>query len=90
MKVNEIKVNKPGNAFEIFKQYVYDYLKEGYQFEEGENSELEVALKNAENFDDIEEAINDYWGWEDEQTVWMLASFIENVYIKGKTKYQYD
>ena len=88
MKVNEIKVNKPGNAFEIFKQYVYDYLMENDQIEKGDKTE--TALANAKDFDDIEEAVGNYWGWEDEQTVWMLASFIENVYIKGKTKYQYD
>lgn len=86
MKVNEIKANMPGSAFETFKQYVYDYLMENGQIEEGDKTE--TAIKNAKDFSGIEEAINDYWGWEDEQTVYMLASFIKNVYIKGKTKYQ--
>jgi hypothetical protein len=76
-----MNINNSSIRFDVFKQYVYDYLKNSDQIEDGDATE--VALKNAENFDDIEEAINDYWGWEDEQTVWMLASFIENVYLKG-------
>lgn len=84
--ITENQLNEDMNAkFKTFKQYVYDYLKEADQMEDGD--ELDTALKNAKDFNDIEKAIGDYWGWEDEQTVWMLASFIQDIYIKGKTKY---
>lgn len=67
--------------FDVFKNYVYNYLKDSDQIEDGD--ELDIALKNAKDMNDIEQAIDDYWGWNDEQTVWMLASFINNVYLQG-------
>ena len=85
--LNEIKINQPGK-FETLRQYVYDYFKCSDQFEDGD--ELETSLQNAKTWDDIEDAVDRYWGWNDEQTVWLLSSIVRNLYLAGKTKYECD
>ena len=60
--------------FEDFKEYVYKNLKENGQFEYGEG--LERDIKSATGFYEIKDAIDRYWGWEDEQTVWLLEGYL--------------
>lgn len=60
-----------------FKQFVYDWLNKGFQFEN--QPEFEAKIQNAQSFDDIKNAIDEWWGWEDEQTVDMLEYFIKEV-----------
>jgi hypothetical protein len=36
------------------------------------------------------DAIDGYWVWNDEQTVYLLSEIIINLYLAGKTKYECD
>ena len=85
--LNEIKINSPGK-FETLRQYIYDYFKCSSQFEDGD--ETETSLRNAKTWDDIVDAIDGYWVWNDEQTVGLLSGIIIDLYLAGKTKYECD
>ena len=62
------KLNEDSSSFfNSFKQFVINYLKEGDQ---------DVDVSQTNSFDELKNKIDDYWGWGDEQTVWMLESFI--------------
>jgi len=70
----EAFINNPGGTvpFNVFRDFVQKWL---------ENGEQNADVSKTTSFDELQDIIDDYWGWEDEQTVWMLSSFIESILI---------
>ena len=74
------KLNEDQSFFNIFKNFVNDYLQ---------NSDQDVDVSNATSFDELKQIIDDYWGWEDEQTMWMLEKFIKNHFDRDQIIYMF-
>ena len=68
-------IENQNDFFQSLKNFVIDYLQEGDQ---------DVDVSNAQSFDELKQIIDDYWGWEDEQTFWMLDKFIKSYYDKDQ------
>jgi hypothetical protein len=68
-----MKVNNPNLTLDAFKQYVQNYMNEAGQDD--------VDVSGAQSFDDVKSIIDEYWGWYDEQTVYLLSGFIEEILV---------
>jgi hypothetical protein len=68
-------IENQNDFFQSLKNFVIDYLQEGDQ---------DVDVSNAQSFDELKQIIDDYWGWEDEQTLLMLDKFIKSYYDKDQ------
>lgn len=68
-------IENQNGFFQSLKNFVIDYLQEGDQ---------DVDVSNAQSFDELKQIIDDYWGWEDEQTLLMLDKFIKSYYDKDQ------
>lgn len=44
--------------------------------ENNQDAKVIQTLKEATSFPDLKNAIDNYWGWEDEQTVWLLEKIL--------------
>jgi hypothetical protein len=78
---NEYINENQSSFFNTFKQFVIDYLKEGDQ---------DVDVSQTNSFDELKNKINEYWGWEDEQTVWMLEKFIKSYFDTDQIVYMLE
>jgi hypothetical protein len=68
-------IENQNDFFQSLKNFVIDYLQE---------SDQDVDVSNAQSFDELKQIIDDYWGWEDEQTLLMLDKFIKSYYDKDQ------
>ena len=76
------KLNEDSSSFfNSLKQFVINYLKEGDQ---------DVDVSQANSFDELKNMIDEYWGWEDEQTIWMLEKFIKSYFDKDQIVYMLE
>lgn len=71
------------NRFKEVRQWVEDYLRKNNQLPDGPdgidclgNHNLKRRIIQATCWRDITEAIDIYWGWQDESTVFMLEDLL--------------
>ena len=79
--ITESQLTEDQSFFNDFKNFVDNYLK---------GSDQDVDVSDTNSFDELKQKIDDYWGWEDEQTMNMLEKFIKDYFDTNQIIYMFE
>jgi hypothetical protein len=77
----ESQLTEDQSFFNDFKNFIDNYLK---------GSDQDVDVSDTNSFDELKQKIDDYWGWEDEQTMNMLEKFIKDYFDTNQIIYMFE
>ena len=79
--ITESQLTEDQSFFNDFKNFIDNYLK---------GSDQDVDVSDTNSFDELKQKIDDYWGWEDEQTMNMLEKFIKDYFDTNQIIYMFE
>jgi hypothetical protein len=79
--ITESQLTEDQSFFNDFKNFIDNYLK---------GSDQDVDVSDTNSFDELKQKIDDYWGWEDEQTMNMLEKFIKDYFNTNQIIYMFE